>query len=175
MTRRCRGSSSRSSGRPTRVTICARSWRLLEPFAGRPRHPDGRSVGTTWELRRLRRRFSGGRLAGVSIHERLLDVATLSELHRLTTLVVTWPGQFPPAGARADRAGVDGLISDDPTPARLPPAGSSPSARSTPSPTASWRSTDADSRSRSSSSSRTSDCGRLRCVASSRRTLPAGR
>ncbi len=110
------------SGRPTRVTICARSWRLLEPFAGRPGIRTVHSVGTTWELRRLRRRFSGGRLAGVSIHERLLDVATLSELHRLTTLVVTWPGQLPPAGARADRAGVDGLISDDPTPARLPPA-----------------------------------------------------
>jgi glycerophosphoryl diester phosphodiesterase len=112
----------RPSGRRTPVTICARSWHLLEPFAGLPGIRTVYSVGTTRELRRLRRRFSGGRLAGVSIHERLLDAATLADLHRLTTLVVTWPVNSPKRARELIALGVDGLISDALTPARLPSA-----------------------------------------------------
>ena len=65
-----------SSGRCGRITVCSQDWRLLEPFAA---HPDIRvvhSVGNARQLARLRRR--DGALAGVSIHQRLLDAAVVA-------------------------------------------------------------------------------------------------
>jgi glycerophosphoryl diester phosphodiesterase len=102
-----------------RVTVCARSWRLLEPFAGRPDVRTIHSVGTRRQLRHLLSAFSGGRLAGVSIHERLLDASTLAELRRLTALVMTWPVNSVERARELVSLGVDGLISDDLTPAAL--------------------------------------------------------
>jgi glycerophosphoryl diester phosphodiesterase len=108
------------AGRRTRVTVCARRWRLLEPFAAHPGVRTIHSVGTTWELVRLRRRFSGRRVGGISIHERLLDAATLADLRRLTSFVMTWPVNSVHRAHELMALGVDGLISDDLTPALLP-------------------------------------------------------
>jgi glycerophosphoryl diester phosphodiesterase len=102
------------------VTVCARSWRILEPFAGHAEIRTIHSVGTARELRRLRRRFSGRRLGGVSIHERLLDASTLADLRRLTTVVMTWPVNTVQRAHELVALGVDGLISDKLTPSGLP-------------------------------------------------------
>ena len=78
-----------ASGRCGRITVCSQDWRLLEPFAA---HPDIRvvhSVGNARQLARLRQR--DGALAGVSIHERLLDAAVVEELRRRAALVLSWP------------------------------------------------------------------------------------
>lgn len=107
--------------RPGRVTVCARSWRLLEPFAARPEIRRVYSVGTRHELRRLCRRFAGVRLDGVSIHERLLDAPTLADLRRLTALVMTWPVNSLQRAQELAELGVDGLISDELTPVCLAP------------------------------------------------------
>jgi glycerophosphoryl diester phosphodiesterase len=96
-----------------RVTVCARDWRLLEPFAG---HADIRavhSVGTARQLRRLLSRFDGTRLEGVSIHERLLDASAAAKLRSLASLVVTWPVNTLERAQELAALGVDGLISDD--------------------------------------------------------------
>jgi glycerophosphoryl diester phosphodiesterase len=103
----------------TRATVCARSWSLLEPFADQPGIRTIHSVGTRREFRRLLRRFSGGHLAGVSIHERLLDASSLADLRRLTNDVMTWPVNSLHRAQELVALGVDGLISDDLTPARL--------------------------------------------------------
>jgi glycerophosphoryl diester phosphodiesterase len=96
-----------------RVTVCARDWRLLEPFA---EHADIRalhSVGTARQLRRLLSRAGGARLEGVSIHERLLDASAVAELRRHASLVLTWPVNTLQRAQELVALGVDGLISDD--------------------------------------------------------------
>ena len=44
------------------VTVCSRSWRLLEPFLGDPARACRALVGSRRQLRALRRRFAGRRL-----------------------------------------------------------------------------------------------------------------
>jgi hypothetical protein len=61
------------------VTVCSRSWRLLEPLRESPGVRVVHSVGNRRQLRALRRRFAGRRLGGVSIHRRLLDAATVAD------------------------------------------------------------------------------------------------
>lgn len=93
------------------LTICARYWPLLEAFEGLP-VLRVRSVGTARQLRELL--GHPARIDGVSIHERLLDLASVTELHRVAGVVMTWPvNDIARAGALV-RLGVDGLISDRP-------------------------------------------------------------
>ena len=94
-----------------RFTVCARHWRLLEPFA----HTSARrvhSVGNARQLRRLLRR-GGARIDGVSIHERLLDTETVTQLRQIAGVVMTWPVNRPERARELLRLGVDGLITDD--------------------------------------------------------------
>lgn len=98
-------------GRP--VTVCTRSWFLLEHFA---RLDDVRvvhSVGSARQLRSLLRRFDGRVLDGVSIHERLLDEETVAELRRRARMLLTWPVNTVERARELAALGVDGLISDD--------------------------------------------------------------
>jgi hypothetical protein len=98
-------------GRP--VTVCARSWRLLEPFADRADVRTVYSVGSRRQLRALLARGDSALLPGVSIHERLLDPVVVAELKARAALLLTWPVT---AGRRANelvRMGVDGLITTD--------------------------------------------------------------
>lgn len=93
-----------------RVTVCARSWRLLEPFEGLPVRRI-HSVGSRRQLRDLLRRDT---LDGVSIHERLLDASVVAELRRVATVVMTWPVNDARRAAELLDLGVDGLITDRP-------------------------------------------------------------
>lgn len=96
-----------------RVSVCARSWQLLEPFRSRPDVRVVYSVGTPRELRRLLSRFRDREIEGISIHERLLDATTVAELRRCSELVMSWPVNTLQRARELVALGVDGLISDD--------------------------------------------------------------
>lgn len=96
-----------------RVTVCARSWRLLEPFRSRPHIRVVYSVGSNRQLRKLMRRFDGRQLDGVSIHERLLNASIVAELRRRAEMVMTWPINTTHRAHELIAMGVNGLISDD--------------------------------------------------------------
>ena len=95
------------------VTVCARSWKLLDPFEEREDVRTVCSVGTRRGLRRLLARRRERRLGGVSIHANLLDANTVAQLRDRCEIVMTWPVNC------ADRArtlldwGVHGLITDE--------------------------------------------------------------
>jgi glycerophosphoryl diester phosphodiesterase len=109
------------------VTICARSWPLLEPFSGVEGVRRVHSVGSARQLRLLRRQAAGTRIDGVSIHERLLDSRTVQELGELAELIMTWPVNTRERARELIACGVDGLISDRPN-LLLPLAGSAEAA-----------------------------------------------
>ena len=94
-----------------RVTVCARWWRLLEPFAELPVRRV-HSVGTRRQLERIVRRAGDRRLDGVAVHARLLDERVVTELRRIADVVLTWPVNTPERAVEMLRLGVDGLISD---------------------------------------------------------------
>jgi glycerophosphoryl diester phosphodiesterase len=71
-------------------------------------------VGSARQLARLRRRFSGKALDGVSIHERLLDAETARELRAMTGTILTWPVNTAARAQELAALGVSGLISDRP-------------------------------------------------------------
>ena len=99
-------------GRP--VTVCARSRRLLAPFAGLPHVRLLQSAGTRRQVRALLRRPDVLELDGVAVHERLLDERIVSELRRRCSLVLSWPVNTIERARELAAIGVDGLISDDP-------------------------------------------------------------
>ena len=92
-----------------RITVCSQDWRLLEPFAARPEIRVVHSVGNARQLIRLRRKPEP--LAGISIHERLLDAAVVEDLRRRAGLVLSWPVESVAQARRLIGWGVDGLIS----------------------------------------------------------------
>lgn len=95
-----------------RFTVCARDWRLLEPFADVPVRRV-HSVGSVRQLRRFLRQRGGRRVDGVSIHERLLDGRTVASLRAVADVIMTWPVNRPERALELLRLGVDGLITDD--------------------------------------------------------------
>ncbi|MBD0330635.1 MAG: glycerophosphodiester phosphodiesterase [Thermoleophilia bacterium] len=100
-------------GDARRLTVCARSWRLLEPFeslAVRRVY----SVGSARQLRRLLGRFPDGRLDAVSVHARLLDRHVVAQLREIATTVMTWPVNDAARARALLGLGVHGLISDAP-------------------------------------------------------------
>jgi glycerophosphoryl diester phosphodiesterase len=94
-----------------RVTVCARWWRLLEPFADLPVRCI-HSVGTRRQLGRIVAHGGDRRLDGVAVHSRLLDEGVVAELRRVADVVMTWPVNTPERAGELLRLGVDGLISD---------------------------------------------------------------
>jgi glycerophosphoryl diester phosphodiesterase len=99
-------------GRALKVTVCARSWRLLEPLRGLPGVRLVHSVGSRRQLRALRRRFAGRRLAGISIHRQLLDPVTVTDLRTRAELLITWPISTEEEARRLGAWGVDGVITE---------------------------------------------------------------
>jgi glycerophosphoryl diester phosphodiesterase len=95
-----------------RFTVCARCWRLLEPFAGTPVRRV-HSVGSARQLREVLRCFAHERIEGVSIHERLLDKASVDSLREVADVIMTWPVNRPDRARALLGLGVDGLITDD--------------------------------------------------------------
>jgi glycerophosphoryl diester phosphodiesterase len=102
--------------RPTlgsrRVTVCARAWALLEPFEALSRIRTIHSVGNARQLQALLRLGRRRRLQGISIHERLLNPATVAELRSIADLVMTWPANAAARTRELVAMGVDGLITD---------------------------------------------------------------
>jgi glycerophosphoryl diester phosphodiesterase len=96
------------------VTICARSWPLLEPFRAVEGVRAVYSIGSARQLRRLRHLAAGTRLEGISVHERLLDSKTVHELRELADMIMTWPVNTRDRARELLACGVDGLISDRP-------------------------------------------------------------
>lgn len=94
------------------LTVCARRWSALEPFAGRDDVRVVHSVGSRRQLRALRRRFADRRLHGVSIHRRLLDRATVADLRRRAELIVSWPVATHEQARELWGWGVDGVITE---------------------------------------------------------------
>jgi glycerophosphoryl diester phosphodiesterase len=94
-----------------RFTVCARWWRLLEPFAGTPVRRIY-SVGSARQLRELLSRFANGQLEGVSIHERLADKQTVAALGEIADVIMAWPVNEPERARALLRLGVAGLITD---------------------------------------------------------------
>ena len=95
-----------------RFTVCARSWSLLEAFAGLPVRRL-HSIGTESELRRFLERFAADRLDGVSVHECLLRADTVAELRSIVDVVLTWTVNRPTRARELVRLGVDGIVTDD--------------------------------------------------------------
>lgn len=95
------------------VTVCARSWKLLDAFAGRTDVRTVCSVGTRRGLRRLLQRRSDAPLGGVSIHARLLDADTVRQLREAADIVMTWPVNCSDRARTLLGWGVHGLITDD--------------------------------------------------------------
>jgi hypothetical protein len=95
-----------AAGLPGRLTVCSQDWRLLEPLAGLPEIRVVHSVGNARQLARLPRT-----VAGVSIHERLLDAGVVAELRRRAALVLSWPVESVAQARRLATWGVQGLIS----------------------------------------------------------------
>jgi glycerophosphoryl diester phosphodiesterase len=95
-----------------RLTVSARCWPLLEVFDGLP----VRRLHSVRSARQLRALVlqSTVRIEGVSIHERLLDLASVAELRRVAGVVMTWPVNDAARASELLRLGVDGLISDRP-------------------------------------------------------------
>ena len=94
-----------------RVTVCSQAWGLLEPFAEVPGVRVVHSVGKPRALAALRRRDASG-LAGVSIHRKLLDAATVADLKTRTDMLLTWPIADAADARRLGAWGVDGVISE---------------------------------------------------------------
>ena len=91
--------------RPPRITVCSRNWALL----GRSARLAGvrlvHSVGSRRQLRALRRRFAGRRLAGISIHRDLLDAGTVADLRARADAGHDLAGGLGRRGAGARRVG----------------------------------------------------------------------
>lgn len=95
-----------------RITVCARSWPLLEDFRCDERFRVVHSVGNRRQLRVLLRNFEGRPLQGVSIHARLLDAGVVAELRRRAEVVLSWPVNSLAHARELASWGVAGLISD---------------------------------------------------------------
>ena len=95
------------------ITVCARSWPLLDHFADLPVARVA-SIGSRRQLRAVARRFPDGALDGVSIHARLLDRVAVGRLREVCGLIMTWPVNTIERATELLGLGVEGLISDEP-------------------------------------------------------------
>lgn len=102
----------RASGR-TATSVSARTWSLLEPFRGVAGVRSFHSIGRGDQLRALERRYGDADLAGVSIHARLLDAATVARLRRMTRTIITWPVGTLLHARRLGSWGVAGVITEN--------------------------------------------------------------
>ncbi|MFO7571105.1 MAG: hypothetical protein R6W48_00695 [Gaiellaceae bacterium] len=93
------------------LTVCARSWHLLDVFEGLPVRRVA-SVGSARQLRAFAERFRERGIDGVSVHARLLDERVVADIRRVTELVLTWPVNAPDRARALVGIGVTGLISD---------------------------------------------------------------
>lgn len=96
------------------VAVCSRSWGLVDRLRDRPGLTRVYSAGTRHELARLLARPRAERLAGVSVHERLIDTDNAARIRTAARLVLAWPVNTASRAQELVSLGVDGLISDRP-------------------------------------------------------------
>ncbi len=103
------------AGRPRAlpVTVCARSWRLLDPFEPLDGVRTVRSIGSRRGLRRLLAERRDRRIGGVSIHADLLDASTVARLREAAEVIMTWPVNDTSRARTLLAWGVHGLITDE--------------------------------------------------------------
>lgn len=97
-------------GAAAQIVVCSQSWDLLPPFEALPGVRVVHSVGGRRQLARVRGRFPKRRLAGISIHRKLLDAATVRDLRERAAIVMSWPVETADEAHRLAGWGVDGLI-----------------------------------------------------------------
>lgn len=97
------------------ISVCARSARMLEPFAGCEHVRLFQSIGSRRQLRALLDRTDALAVAGVTIHERLLDERVVAELRRHSSIVMSWPVNTLQRAHELALLGVQGMISDHPS------------------------------------------------------------
>jgi hypothetical protein len=93
------------------LNICTKQWRMLDAFADQPQVRQVYSAAHPVQLRALRARLRGQRVAGLSIHRRLLTPQIVTELKRATDLIMVWPVDTEAALEHARWLGVTGVIS----------------------------------------------------------------
>src|SRR5262245_23170398 len=93
------------------VTVCTKQWRMFDAFESSPNVSRVFSVSDPVQLRRLRTRLRGSRVAGVSIRRQLLNSTIVQELRQATDLVMAWPVDTEAALDHARRVGATGVIS----------------------------------------------------------------
>lgn len=98
------------AGHSEQVVVCSRSWELLRPFEALPGVRVVHSVGGRRQLAALRGRRVDRPLAGISIHRKLLDAATVWELRERAALLMAWPVDSVAAAEQLAGWGVQGLI-----------------------------------------------------------------
>ena len=95
------------------ITVCARSWRLVDPLRDLPDVRLVRSIGGRRGLASLLAARRDERLDGVSIHRRLLTPAVVAELKRRAAVLMTWPIATAAEARELAAWGVDGVITED--------------------------------------------------------------
>jgi glycerophosphoryl diester phosphodiesterase len=98
-------------GRPT--TFSARAWPLADAMHEPPALSALYSVGSPAQLRAVRRRLRSHRVAGVSIHKRLLSEPVVRALREQVGIVATWPVHALAEIEQLESWGVNGVISMD--------------------------------------------------------------
>jgi glycerophosphoryl diester phosphodiesterase len=96
------------------VLVCSRWWPGLNAFRDRSWARPILTARNRGELLRLRRRVRRSAPYGVSVHRSLLSPALVEELHERVERVLTWPVNDDEALEQVLRAGVSGVISDEP-------------------------------------------------------------
>jgi glycerophosphoryl diester phosphodiesterase len=91
------------------ITICSKHWWMLDTFG--PGVLPVLSASNRISLARLRRRLAAAPTYGVSVALDLVTPQLVAQLKTRADVVMTWPVDSPKALARAQRAGVDGVIS----------------------------------------------------------------
>ena len=93
--------------------VSSQSWSLLDALGATPWLSTVYSIGNRRQLRRIWSRLGRMEHPAVSIHQRLLDPATVRALKERSTSIITWPVNDKWRKDELVAWGVDGIISDN--------------------------------------------------------------
>ncbi len=93
--------------------VSSQSWSLLDALGRTPGLCAVYSIGNRRQLRRIWSRLDRMEHPAVSIHQRLLDPATVRAFKERSTSIITWPVNDKRRKDELVAWGVDGIISDN--------------------------------------------------------------
>ncbi len=93
--------------------VSSQSWSLLDALGRAPGSSAVYSIGNRRQLRKVWSRLDHMEHPAVSIHQRLLDAATVRALKERSTSIITWPVNDERRKEELVAWGVDGIISDN--------------------------------------------------------------